>query len=199
MLTAVWVAVIVAAAFWVIAVCVAVYLMLAAARLVSQTTIAVADLRQRGHALMDRAEDVTRRAGQQVATTEAITASMGEVTAAMEDLNGRLTGLAPAARSLAEGAGLPLSKIAAVVYGVARAIGMRRAAARGGGLVPAGRGGGLVPAGGGGGLEPGGRGDGVVPASGRDRLVAAGRGNEATVSRRRSRPALAGRRNGVAG
>jgi hypothetical protein len=67
MLTAVWVAVIVAAAFWVIAVCVAVSLMLSAARLVSQTTTVVADLRQRGHALMDQAEAVTRRAGEQVA------------------------------------------------------------------------------------------------------------------------------------
>jgi hypothetical protein len=56
---------------------------------------------------------------------------MSEVSAAMEDLNARLTGLAPAARSLAEGAGLPLSRIAALGYAVARAIGMRRAARTG--------------------------------------------------------------------
>jgi hypothetical protein len=72
---------------------------------------------------------VTRRANEQVARTEAIAASMDEVTTTMAELNGRLTGLAPAARSLAEGAGLPLAKVAALVYGVARAIGMRRAGA----------------------------------------------------------------------
>jgi hypothetical protein len=130
MMTAVWVAVVAAAAFWVIAVCVAVYLMLAGARLITQTTATVASLRQRSEALMDHAEAVTRRAGEQVSRTGAITDSMDEVAASMADLNGRLTGLGPAARSLAEGAGLPLSRIAAFVYGVARAIGMRRAAGR---------------------------------------------------------------------
>jgi hypothetical protein len=46
MLNAVWVAVIVAAAFWVVGVCAAVYVMAKAARLMSQTTDAVASLRR---------------------------------------------------------------------------------------------------------------------------------------------------------
>jgi hypothetical protein len=130
MMTAVWVAVVTAAAFWVIAVCVAVYLMLAGARLITQTTATVASLRQRSEALIDHAEAVTRRADEQVSKARAIADSMDEVTTSMTDLNGRLTELGPAARSLAEGAGLPLSRIAAFVYGVARAVGVRRAAAR---------------------------------------------------------------------
>jgi hypothetical protein len=136
MMAAVWVAVVVAAAFWVIAVCVGVYVMLAGARLISHTTATVISLRERSEAVMEQAEAVTRRAGEQVARTEAITASMDEVTTSMADLNGRLTELGPAARSLAEGACLPLARIAAAVYGIARAIGMRRAGAAG--ALPAG-------------------------------------------------------------
>lgn len=127
MLTAVWVAIVVAVAFWAIAVCAGVYVMLRAARLINQSTAVVTGLRQRSEALMDEAEAVTRRANEQVTRTEAIAASMDEVTTTMAELNGRITGLAPAARSLAEGAGLPLTRIAAFVYGVARALGMRRA------------------------------------------------------------------------
>jgi uncharacterized protein YoxC len=126
MLTAVWVAIVVAVAFWAIAVCVGVYVMLRAARLINQSTAVVTGLRQRSEALMDEAEAVTRRANEQVTRTEAIASSMDEVTTSMAELNGRITGLAPAARSLAEGAGLPLTRIAAFVYGVARALGMRR-------------------------------------------------------------------------
>ena len=55
MLNAVWVAVIVAAAFWVVGVCAAVYVMAKAARLMSQTTDAVASLRERQDALIERA------------------------------------------------------------------------------------------------------------------------------------------------
>lgn len=127
MLTAVWVAIVVAVAFWAIAVCAGVYVMLRAARLINQSTAVLTGLRQRSEALMDEAEAVTRRANEQVTRTEAIAASMDEVTTTMAELNGRITGLGPAARSLAEGAGLPLTRIAAFVYGVARALGMRRA------------------------------------------------------------------------
>lgn len=136
MMTAVWVAVVAAAAFWVIAVCVAIYLMLAGARLITETTATVTSLRRRGEAVIDHAEAVTRRADEQVTRAQAIAESMGEVTTSMADLNGRLTELGPAARSLAEGAGLPLARIAAFVYGVARAIGIRRRAGRG--ALPAG-------------------------------------------------------------
>ena len=52
MLNAVWVAVIVAAAFWVAGVCAAVYVMAKAARLMSQATDAVASLREHQDALI---------------------------------------------------------------------------------------------------------------------------------------------------
>jgi hypothetical protein len=126
MLTAVWVAVIIAAAFWVIGVCAAVYLLIKLARLVSQTSGAVAGLRERGDQAIDRANAAIDQAGEQIARTDAITASMDEVTANMAELTGRVTALAPLARVIASGAGTPLARVSALVYGVRRAARLHR-------------------------------------------------------------------------
>jgi hypothetical protein len=128
MLTAVWAAVIVAVAFWAIGVSVAVYVMLKAGRLMSETSATVAGLRERGDLLIERANATLDRAGEQVTKTEAITESMEGVTATMTELGGRLTALAPAARTLSESLRGPLTWAAALVYGVSRALGLRRAA-----------------------------------------------------------------------
>jgi hypothetical protein len=133
MLNAVWVAVIVAAAFWVVGVCAAVYVMVKAARLMSQTTDAVTSLRERQDVLIERANDTIDRASEQLVRTDAITASMDEVTANMAELTGRVTALAPLARMIASSAGSPLAKAAAVAYGVNRALWMRRPGGGGGG------------------------------------------------------------------
>jgi hypothetical protein len=125
MLNAVWVAVIVAVACWVAVACVAVYVMVKAARLISQANATVANLRERGDVLMERANTVTRRASDQVARTAAITASMEEVTSTMAELGSRLTALAPMARTIADGMGAPVAKVAALVYGVNRAFAIR--------------------------------------------------------------------------
>jgi uncharacterized protein YoxC len=175
MLTAVWVAIVVAVAFWAAAVCAGVYVMLRAARLINQSTAVVTSLRQRSESLMDEAEAVTRRANEQVTRTEAIAASMDEVAATMAELNERVTGLGPAARSLAEGTGLPLTRVAAFVYGVARALGMRRP-------------------GGPRAVRPGQR--AVEPGP---RVTSRAPGQRRGEIRRRRQQALAGRRNGVAG
>ncbi len=140
MLNAVWVAVIVAAAFWVVGVCAAVYVMAKAARLMSQTTDAVASLRERQEALIERANTTVDRANEQLVKTDAITASMDEVTANMAELTGRMTALAPLARVIAASAGSPAAKVAALAYGVNRALWMRRpAGAQGGSRLPAAR------------------------------------------------------------
>jgi len=130
MLNAVWVAVIVAAAFWVVGVCAAVYVMVKAARLMSQTTAAVTSLRERQDLLIDRASATIDRASEQLVKTDAITASMDEVTANMAELTGRVTALAPLARVIAASAGSPLARVSALAYGVNRALWMRRPAGR---------------------------------------------------------------------
>jgi hypothetical protein len=125
MLTAVWAAVIMAAAFWAVGVSVAVYVMLKAGRLMSETSAAVAGLRERGDLLIERANTAIDRAGEQVTRPETLTDSLDGVTATMTELGGRLSALAPAARTLADGLGAPLTWLAALVYGISRALGLR--------------------------------------------------------------------------
>src|SRR2546429_9698479 len=140
MLNAVWVAVIVAAAFWVVGVCAAVYVMVKAARLMSQTTDAVTSLRERQDVLIERANATIDRASEQLVRTDAITASMDEVTTNMAELTGRVTALAPLARMIAGSAGSPLAKAAALAYGVNKGPWMRRPGGREGGRqAPGGR------------------------------------------------------------
>ncbi len=146
MLNAVWVAVIVAAAFFVVGVCAAVYVMAKAARLMSQATGAVATLREHQEALIERASTTIDRANEQLVKTDAITASMDEVTANMAELTGRMTALAPLARVIAASAGSPAAKVAALAYGVNRALWMRLAGAQRRITAPGGAGrGGAVP------------------------------------------------------
>ena len=127
MLTAVWVAVVA----FVIGVGVAVYVMLKAARLMSETSAAVAGLRERGDLLIERANAAIDRAGEQIAKTEAVTASIEGVTATMSELDGHLTALAPPAARQALATGTPLTWAASLAYGIRWALGTRRAAQQG--------------------------------------------------------------------
>ena len=122
MLTAVWVAVVA----FVVGVGVAVYVMLKAARLMSETSAAVAGLRERGDLLIERANATIDRAGEQITKTEAVTASIEGVTATMSELDGHLTALAPQAAIEASATGRPLTWVAALVYGIRWALGTRR-------------------------------------------------------------------------
>src|SRR5215472_9839752 len=122
MLTAVWVAVVA----FVVGVGVAVYVMLKAARLMSETSAAVAGLRERGDLLIDRANAAIDQADEQIARTETVTASMEGVTAAMAQMSGHLAVTAPALPAQGEGTSGPLTWAAALVYGVRWALGARR-------------------------------------------------------------------------
>ena len=128
MVSAVQAAAVAAAAAWVIAVGVAVYVMLKAARLMSETATTVTGLRERGDLLIERANAAIDRAGEQIAKTEAVTASIEGVTATMSELDGHLTALAPPPASQASAAGRPLTRAAALAYGIRWALGARRAA-----------------------------------------------------------------------
>ena len=110
MVTAMQAAVVAAAAAWVIGVGVAVYVMLKAARLMSETSTTVTGLRERGDLLIERANAAIDRAGEQITRTEAVTASIEGVTATMTELDGHLTALAPPAASPANAAGRPLAR-----------------------------------------------------------------------------------------
>jgi hypothetical protein len=122
MLTAAWVAVVA----FVVGVGVAVYVMLKAARLMSETSAAVAGLRERGDLLIERANAAIDQAGEQIARTETVTASMEGVTAAMAQMTGHLAATAPALPAPSEGTSGPLTWAAALLYGVRWALGARR-------------------------------------------------------------------------
>ena len=125
MLTAMQAAVVAAAAAFVAGIGVAVYVMLKAARLMSQASAAIAGLREREDLLIERANTAIDKAGEQIARTEAVTASMEGVTASMGELDGYLTALAPAPPAQSAAAGQPLTWAAALVYGVRWAVGLR--------------------------------------------------------------------------
>lgn len=126
MLTAVWVAVVAAAAAFVAGAGVAVYVMLKAGRLMSEASAAVAGLRERGDLVIDRANAAIDHAGEQIARTETVTASMEGVTAAMAQLGDHLAATAPALPAADEGASGPLTWAAALLYGVRWALGAHR-------------------------------------------------------------------------
>lgn len=126
MLNVVWAAVIVAVAFFAAGVSAAIYLMIKTARLIGVTTATVTGLHEQSDLLMQHASAAVARANEQTARAEAITASMDGVTSAMTDLGERLAVLAPAARTVADGIGTPVTRAAAVVYGVNRALRLRR-------------------------------------------------------------------------
>jgi hypothetical protein len=126
MLTAVWAAVVAAAAAFVAGVGVAVYVMLKAARLMSETSAAVAGLRERGDLLIERANAAIDQAGEQIARTETVTANMEGVTTAMAQMSGHLTATAPALPAPGEATSGPLTWAAALAYGVRWALGARR-------------------------------------------------------------------------
>jgi hypothetical protein len=145
MLSAVWVAVVIAAAAATVGVGVAVYVMLKAARLVTESSAALASLREREDLVVERASAVIDRAGAQIAKTETVSASMAGVTASMAgltasvaELRGRTRVPAPAALAASDRTGGTLTWVAALGYGLARALALRLAARTGrrGGALP---------------------------------------------------------------
>ena len=127
-------AALIAAVFWALLVCVGVFVLFRVARLMSESTRLVADLRERADVLLQRAQTAVDgaqaavdRADRQLDKTESVTASMDELGAGMAELAGQVTALAGLGRAIAAG---PVGRTAALAYGVRRAIGLRRAARR---------------------------------------------------------------------
>jgi hypothetical protein len=127
-------AALIAAVFWALLVCVGVFVLFRLARLLSESSRLVADLRERGDVLLQRAETAVDgaqaavdRAGRQLDQTESVTASMDELGTGMAELAGQVTALAGLGRALAAG---PVGRTAALAYGVRHALSLRRAARR---------------------------------------------------------------------
>ena len=128
------IAALIAAVFWALLVCVGVFVLFRLARLLSESSRLVADLRDRGDVLLQRAETAVDgaqaavdRAGRQLDQAESVTASMDELGTGMAELAGQVTALASLGRTLAAG---PVGRTAALAYGVRHALSLRRAARR---------------------------------------------------------------------
>ena len=115
----------IAAGFFAVGVCAAVYVLIRLAGLIASASSLMSDYRDSAGLLIDRAQAAVDRAGEQLARTDTITASMDEVTANMAELSGHVSAMASLARVISDGIGAPLLRISALAYGVRRAAGLR--------------------------------------------------------------------------
>jgi len=127
-------AALIAAVFWALLVCVGVFVLIRLGRFLSESSRLVADVRERGDVLFDRAQTAVDgaqaavdRAGRQLDRTESVTASMDELGAGMNELAGQVTALAGFGRMIAQG---PVGRAGAVVYGIRHAVSLRRPGSR---------------------------------------------------------------------
>ncbi|MGH3228043.1 MAG: DUF948 domain-containing protein [Streptosporangiaceae bacterium] len=123
-------AALIAAVFWALLVIVGVFVLFRLGRLLSESTRLVADLRDRGDVLLQRAQTAVDgaqaavdRANTQLDRTGSVTASMDELDAGMAELAGQVTALAGLGRTIAGG---PVGRLGALAYGVRHAVSLRR-------------------------------------------------------------------------
>ena len=127
-------AALIAAVFWALLVSVGVFVLFRLGRLLGESSRLVADLRERGDVLLQRAQTAVDgaqaavdRAGRQLDRTESVTASMDELGTGMAELAGQVTALAGLGRAIADG---PVGRIGALAYGVRHAVSLRRTGSR---------------------------------------------------------------------
>lgn len=116
-------AALVAAFFFAVLVCAGVYVLIKLARLLSEGSRLLADLRSRGDLAFERVQAAVDRANEQLDATSAVTPGMDELNTGMAQLTDQMSALAGLGRAIATG---PAGRAAAFVYGVRRAVALRR-------------------------------------------------------------------------
>jgi Bacterial protein of unknown function (DUF948) len=119
-------AALIAAGFFAVGMCAAVFVLLRLAGLISHANRVLTDYGDRASTLLERAQAAVEQTQEQLARTDSITASMDEVTTNMADLTGHVSALAGLARGISDGLGTPLLRFSAFVFGVRRAVALRR-------------------------------------------------------------------------
>lgn len=119
-------AALIAAGFFAVLACVAIFVLFRLARLMSAVTGMVSEYRARADQLIEQAQEAVDRTNAQLARTDAITASMDQVTANMAELSGHVSALAGLARGISAAAAAPLTGMSALVFGLRRAVLVRR-------------------------------------------------------------------------
>jgi hypothetical protein len=119
-------AALIAAVFFAVGMCAAVFVLLRLAGLISHANRVLTDYGDRASTLLERAQAAVDQTQEQLARTDSITASMDEVTTNMAELTGHVSALTGLARGISDGLGTPLLRFSAFVFGVRRAVALRR-------------------------------------------------------------------------
>lgn len=119
-------AALIAAGFFAALACVAGFVLIRLARLMAAVTGLVTQYQDRADQLIEQAQAAVDRTNEQLIRTDAITASMDQVTANMAELSGHVSALAGLARGISAAATAPLTGLGAFVFGLRRAIMVRR-------------------------------------------------------------------------
>jgi hypothetical protein len=121
-------AALIAAAFFAIAMCAAVYVLVRFGKLISAATALVTSYQAGADDLLARSHAAVERADQQLTRTGAMAEGVDAVAASMSELSVQLSAVAGTAKLIASGLGAPVLRIAAAGYGVRHAIARRRSA-----------------------------------------------------------------------
>jgi uncharacterized protein YoxC len=119
-------AALIAAGVFAVLACVAIFVLIKLSRLMSAVTGMVTQYRDRADQLIEQAQAAVDRTNEQLIRTDAITASMDQVTTNMAELSGHVSALAGLARGVSMAASAPLTGMSAFVFGLRRAILVRR-------------------------------------------------------------------------
>jgi len=119
-------AALIAAGFFAIGMCAAVFVLIRLAGLISHANRVLTDYGDRASTLIERAQAAVDQTQEQLARTDSITTSMDEVTTNMAELTGHVSALAGLARGISEGFGVPLLRLSGFAFGVRRAVALRR-------------------------------------------------------------------------
>ena len=125
-MTAGQLAALIAAGFFGVGVCAAVFVLIRMAGLISHANRVLTDYGDRASTLIERAQAAVDQTQEQLARTDSITASMDEVTTNMAELTGHVTALTGLARAISDGLGVPMLRVSGFVFGVRRAVALRR-------------------------------------------------------------------------
>jgi methyl-accepting chemotaxis protein len=123
-------AALIAAGFFAVGVCAAVYVLARLARLITAATATLSGYTGSIDELVRHAHGVVARADEQLASTGAITQSVDQVAASMSELSEQVSAVTGTARLIAVGLGTPVLRLAAAGHGVRRAIAIRRSSAQ---------------------------------------------------------------------
>jgi uncharacterized protein YoxC len=119
-------AALIAAVFFAVLACAGIVVLVKLSRLMSAVTGMVSEYRDRADLLIKQAQEAVDRTNEQLARTDAITASMDQVTTNMAELTGHVSALTGLARGLSAAATAPLHGASAFVFGLRRAVAVRR-------------------------------------------------------------------------